>query len=1067
MSVVRQERKVVTVLFADLVGFTARSEQLDPEDVAAVLRPYHERLRSELVRFGGTVEKFIGDAVMALFGAPVAHEDDPERAVRAALAIRDWAREEESVQVRIAVNTGEALINLGARPESGEGMAAGDVVNTTARLQSAAPVNGVLVGESTFRATDHVIDYAPATAVAAKGKAEPLPVWEALEATARVGGETVSTRAPLVGRARELDQLTDALARAREERSPQLVTLVGVPGIGKSRLVFELLQVADADPEIVFWRHGRSLPYGEGVTFWALSEMVKAQAGILETDSAEEAAAKLSAAVADVVEEGERTWIEGKLRPLVGLGADSELGADRRSESFAAWRRFFESLADRRPLVLVFEDLHWADDDLLDFVDELPDWVEGVPLLVVATARPELLDRRPGWSGGKRNALTISLSPLGDNDTARLIADLLDRSVLPAETQTTLLERAGGNPLYAEQFVRMISERSDGEAELPETVQGIIAARLDLLSQDEKALLQDAAVLGKVFWPGALAAIGGVPDAHVEDQLRGLARKEFVRRERRASIAGETEYSFGHALVRDVAYNQIPRAARADKHRLAAEWIDSLARDRTDDRAEMLAHHYASALEFAAAAGMNTDTLALPARSALREGADRAYALGSYRQADRLYSAALELWPAGDPARSELSLGRAHVRNDYNQAVDPDELSATANSFLAAGRHDLAADAQMLLAKRAWNAGQGALAHDHVDRALALVRDAPPSPAKAAVLAESARLAMLAADRERAEVLGSEGLEIADTLGLDRLRASALITLGTLPGQDVSLLEQGLALALSLNDVQQIQRGYNNLGEELLRLGRIDEVGAVYDEQRRTTDRLGVVFIWQDAQEAAFYYMIGNWDRAERLTDSFLAVIDSGVSHYQEAGARMIRALIRYGRGDMERAFEEAERSTAAARAAGDPQMITWLARHAILLLGEGRTEEASALIDEVSETGFFDYYLVLEFGLAKAELGRAGELAGPLANADLGQGWLEGGRALSVGDFAAAATSFGSLGLATHEARARLLAASELVAAGRRREADEQLSRALAFYRSVRATRYIREGEALLAASA
>jgi class 3 adenylate cyclase len=347
MSEVRQERKVVTVLFADLVGFTARSEQLDPEDVAAVLRPYHERLRAELERFGGTVEKFIGDAVMALFGAPVAHEDDPERAVRAALAIRDWARDEDDVQVRIAVNTGEALINLDARPESGEGMAAGDVVNTTARLQSAAPANGVLVGESTFRATNHVIDYAAASAVEAKGKAETVPVWEALEATARAGAESVSTRAPLVGRARELDQLTDTLARAREERSPQLVTLVGVPGIGKSRLVFELRQLADADPEIVFWRHGRSLPYGEGVTFWALSEMVKAQAGILETDSAEAATAKLETAVADVIEESERQWVEAKLRPLVGLGAESELGADRRSESFAAWRRFFESLAER------------------------------------------------------------------------------------------------------------------------------------------------------------------------------------------------------------------------------------------------------------------------------------------------------------------------------------------------------------------------------------------------------------------------------------------------------------------------------------------------------------------------------------------------------------------------------------------------------------------------------------------------------------------------------------------------------------------------------------------------
>src|SRR5436190_4735937 len=722
MSDIRQERKVVTVLFADLVGFTHRSEQLDPEDVAAILRPYHERLRSELERFGGTVEKFIGDAVMALFGAPVAHEDDPERAVRAALAIRDWAREEESVQVRIAVNTGEVLIDLAARPDAGEGMAAGDVVNTTARLQSAAPVNGVLVGETTYRATNQVVEYREAEPVEAKGKTDRVAVWEAIEARARVGTEVVSTRTTLVGRARELDQLADALARARQESSAQLVTIVGVPGIGKSRLVYELLHLADAEPEIIFWRHGRSFPYGDGVTFSALAEMVKAQLGILETDSAEDAAAKLRVSLADLVPEGERAWIEAKLRPLVGLGAESELGGDRRSESFAAWRRFFELLAEQRPLVLVFEDLHWADDDLLDFVDELPDWVEGAPLLVLCTARPEVLDRRPGWGGGKRNALTISLSPLGDDDTARLIAALLDRAVLPAETQTALLERAGGNPLYAEQFVRMISERTDGQAVLPETVQGIIAARLDSLAAEEKALLQDAAVLGKVFWPSALAAIGGVPDPQVEDRLRGLVRKEFVRRERRGSIAGETEYAFGHALVRDVAYNQIPRAARAEKHKLAAEWIDSLARDRSDDRAEMLAHHYAAALEFATAAGIDTDRLAEPARSALREGADRAYALGSYRQADRLYAAALELWPEKDPERSELVLKRAHVRSDYHQKVDTDELVATLDEFVAIGRDDLAADVEMLLSTRAWTAGHGVAAHKHADRALPLIR---------------------------------------------------------------------------------------------------------------------------------------------------------------------------------------------------------------------------------------------------------------------------------------------------------------------------------------------------------
>jgi class 3 adenylate cyclase len=1065
MTETRQERKIVTVVFADLVGFTARAETLDPEDVAAVLRPYHERLRSELERFGGTVEKFIGDAVMALFGAPVAHEDDPERAVRAALAIRDWAREDGGVEVRIAVNTGEALINLAARPESGEGMAAGDVVNTTARLQSAAPVNGILVGETTYRATEHVIDYAEANAIEAKGKTEPLPVWEALEATARVGAETVSTRATLVGRARELDQLTDALARAREERSPQLVTLVGVPGIGKSRLVFELMQLADADPEIVFWRHGRSLPYGEGVTFWALSEMVKAQAGILETDSAEEAAAKLSATVADVVEEGERKWIEGKLRPLVGLGAESELGADRRGESFAAWRRFFESLADRRPLVLAFEDLHWADDDLLDFVDELPDWVEGAPLLVVATARPELLDRRPGWSGGKRNALTISLSPLGDDDTARLIAELLDRAVLPAETQTALLERAGGNPLYAEQFVHMTSERANGSTLVPETVHGIIAARLDALPEAEKSLLQDAAVVGKAFWPSALAAIGDVPDRDVEERLRALARKEFVRRERRASIAAETEYTFAHALVRDVAYSQIPRAARAEKHRAAALWIDSLASDRSDDRAEMLAHHYAAAIEFAEAAGLPTEGLAEPARIALREAADRAYALGSYRQADRLYSAALDLWPEDDAGRPVLLLRRAHVDYDGGLGDDLEALAAARDRFISENLLDSAGESEMLLARCFWAYGQGALAHEHADRALTLVRDSPLSPARAYVFVEYARIAMLAADYERSQEFATEGLAMAETLGLKRLQASALITLGTRSGLDQ--IERGLQLALEINDVQQIQRGYNNLAETRLRLGDVAPIASLFEEQRRTTDRLGVTLMWQDAAAATYFYSVGEWSRAEVHAQSFLDAVEAGSQHYQEPVARYVRAHIRYARGDVTGALEDAKRGTVAARSAGDPQTILLLAMHALLLLDEGCAEAAAELVDEAAGVDFVDYYTALDLGMALAMLGRSGELTARIENSDVGRAWKEAARALAAGDFTGAADVYADLGVSSYEARARLRAATGLVAAGRRREADEQLTQALAFYKSVGATRYIREGEALMAASA
>ena len=561
---VYEERKVVSVLFADLVGFTSRAEQMDPEDVRALLSPYYARLRAELERFGGTVEKFIGDAVMAVFGAPVAHEDDPERAVRAALAIRDWAREEEQIQVRVAVNTGEALVLLGARSAQGEGMAAGDVVNAAARLQAAAPVNGILVGERTFRQTRAVIDYREAAPVAAKGKRDPVAVWEALQARARFGMDVPhQARTVLVGRERELGVLRDALARVRAERSPQLVTLVGVPGIGKSRLLYELSRIAETEPELISWRQGRSLPYGQGVSFWALAEMVKAQAGILDSDTAGEAAAKLAEMTAEVMPgSADADWVRRHLGALAGVEGGVSVGGDRRGEAFAAWRQFFEALAERRPLVLVFEDLHWADDGLLDFVDYLAEWAGEVPLLVVGSARPELLARRPGWGGGKPNAVTLSLAPLSQEDTARLIGSLLGRPMLEAGQQAVLLAQAGGNPLYAEQYVQMLAEQGAGQQlPVPESIQGIIGARLDLLAPPEKRLLQDAAVIGKVFWPGAVTALGGPPGhGELEEYLHKLKRKQFIRRERRSSMAGETQYAFVHVLVRDVAYGQIPVA---------------------------------------------------------------------------------------------------------------------------------------------------------------------------------------------------------------------------------------------------------------------------------------------------------------------------------------------------------------------------------------------------------------------------------------------------------------------------------------------------------------------------
>ena len=1064
----REERKVVTVLFCDLVGSTAQAERMDPEDVRVLLSRYHERVRRDLERFGGTVEKFIGDAVMALFGAPVAHEDDPERAVRAALAIREWAGEEGELQVRIGITTGEALVALGARPDRGEGMASGDVVNTAARLQSAAPAGGILVDETTFRTTNRVIDYGEQRAVAAKGKTQPALVWEVLQARARVHVER-GGRAPLVGRKKELEVLLAALRRMREDREPQLVTLVGVPGIGKSRLVYELFKAIESGGELTLWRQGRSPAYGEGVSFWALGEIVKAQAGVLETDDEGGATVKLRETIAALVANAaDAQWLERHLRPLVGLEADDELDSDRRNEAFAAWRRFLEALADQRPLVLVFEDLHFADDGLLDFVDYLADWASGVPLLVVATARPELLSRRSGWGGGKANAVTLSLAALSDEETARLVHSLLERPVLDAELQETLLARAGGNPLYAEEFVRMLSERGSAE-ELPETVHGLIAARIDALPAEEKGLLQDGAVLGKVFWLGAAAALAGVDRWAGEERLHALERKEFIRRARRSSVTGEAEYAFRHLLVRDVAYGQIPRAARADKHRRAAEWLDSLGRPA--DHAELLAHHYAHALALSRAAGHPTVDLAEPARLALRDAGDRAFALNAYAAAARYYGEALELWAEGDRGELLLRYGRALslVSDERFEAV----LEEAADALLAAGNREAAAEAHAFLTEALHQQGRRDHADEHIERAVELVREAPVSPAKVRVFAEWSRLLVIGDQSREGLAIAREAFEAAGALGLTELAARTLnnaavarTNLGDHHGA-IADLERSIELALSVNS-PEAARAYHNLVVPLWSLGELKRSKEAYAQAVRVSERLGVLRLARSSRAALcwLHYHTAVWDEAIQGAEAVIAECEAGAPTYFEYQPRLVRARIRLARGEREElVLPDVHRATEVARAVKDPQAVSQALTSSILVSVElGRLEEARATAGEL--------VTLLTVGsplLGAVELAWVAEMLGlaerlrPVFAADetLAEVWRRPYEAVLDGDYAGAAELFEAIGCGA-KGFARLKAAEKLVAEGRRAEADAQLEKALAFFRSVGATRYIAQAEAL-----
>jgi class 3 adenylate cyclase/tetratricopeptide (TPR) repeat protein len=797
----RRERKVITVVFADVVGFTERAEHLDPEDVEAILAPFQELVRTELERLGGTVEKFVGDAVMAVFGAPVAHEDDPERAVRAALAIRDAVRAERMVEVRVAVHTGQAIVRLDARPAAGETIAAGDVLNTASRLQQAAPVNGVIVGEPTYKATRHLFEYLPVKPVEAKGKAAPVPAWEVRAPSRHSTAAHDAARTSLVGRERELALLRGTVERVESERSPQLVTLVGVPGIGKSRLMHELLRSHFQDRDLRDWRQGHCLPYGDGVSFWAIAEIVKGLAGILESDGAEIVATKLARAVSEAIADDESEWVRGRLSPLVGLESDVSVRSER-DDSFAAWRRFLEAIADKRPLMVAIEDLHWADDGLLDFVDYLAEWAAGVPLMILCTARPELLERRPGWGGGKYNALTLALSPLADEDAAHLIAEVLDRTVLPPETQTALLERAGGNPLYAEQFALLYLERRSDDLSLPENLHSLIAARLDSLPPNEKALLQAAAVVGKTFWSGALATNG-----EFAGRVHSLERKEFIQSERRSSVAGEQEYTFRHVLLRDVAYGQIPRSERAEKHQRAAEWIESLGRPQ--DHAELLAHHYVAALELTAASGADTQSLAASARDALADAGDRALSLNSFAAAAAFYASALELTPGSDPERPLLLFRLGEASFNHDETGD-DVLAEAVDALVEAGNVEAAAEAKVMLSHLAWAHELREQAFEHLEQATRLVDDLPPSRAKTRVLSGQTRHFML--------VSGDRGLR-------------AVIRLSR--GDGEGALEdtaRALELARQSDDPHVLWSALSMRAWTLLEVGREGEAAAHLDE---------------------------------------------------------------------------------------------------------------------------------------------------------------------------------------------------------------------------------------------
>ncbi len=669
------ERRLVSVLFLDLVGFTTFSEGRDAEEVRSVLEAYFEAAKTVIDRHGGVVEKFIGDAVMAVWGAPVTHEDDAERAVRAALELVDAVASLGSEQglrleARCGVHTGEAATTQG---HDHQGMVTGDMVNTAARLQSTAGPGTVLVGEATYRSTSGAIAYDAMGEQSLKGKEEPTPAWRALRVVAeRQGQNRMAIEPPFVGRHEELRLLKEQLHATGREGKSRIVSLTGVGGIGKSRLAWELLKYVDGLSETIWWHQGRCPSYGEGITFWALGEMVRMRAGIAETDTPGVSRGKLAASVAQHVPDAEeRRWLEPRLALLLGL---DERPAGGRDELFAAWRTFFERISDDGIVAMVFEDLQWADSGLLDFIESLLEWSRGRPIFVVTLARPELTESTPHWGAGTRNFLSRHLEPLTDETMAELVAGMVPGA--SQEAISRIVERAEGMPLYAVEMIRMLAGqgvltlvdgsyelvRDLGELEVPETLHALVASRLDGLRVDDRALLQDAAILGKSFTLDALSAVTGVDASVLEPRLLDLTRREFLVHELDPRSPERGQYAFVQGIIREIAYGMLSRADRRARHLAVAHHFEAVG---DDELAGVVASHYLEALK-ATPEGADREALSARARDWLAQAAERATELGSPEQALTLADQALAITPAGRE-RAEILQVAADAAGDALQ----------------------------------------------------------------------------------------------------------------------------------------------------------------------------------------------------------------------------------------------------------------------------------------------------------------------------------------------------------------------------------------------------------------
>ncbi|HZQ17047.1 MAG TPA: adenylate/guanylate cyclase domain-containing protein [Gaiellaceae bacterium] len=898
------ERRLVSVLFADLVGFTPLSETRDPEEVRELLSRYFDTCRRLVELYGGVVEKFIGDAVMAIWGTPVAQEDDAERAVRTALdlvaavsALGDEVGAPE-LRARAGVLTGEAAVNLGA---VGEGMVAGDLVNTAARIQAAAEPGTVLVGEATRRATEQAVAFEDAGEHELKGKTEPVRLHRAIRVTAARRGAMRSEglEAPFVGRERELRLVKELYHAAADQSRAQLVQITGIAGIGKSRLTWEFEKYVDGLAENVWWHRGRCLAYGEGVAYWALAEMVRMRAQILEGEEQGAARRKLDACLAEHVPDAdERGWIGPRLANLLGL--EDRADTDRR-DLFAAWRLFFERLTDQGPLVMVFEDLQWADQALLAFVEYLLEWSASQPLYVIALARPELVDAQPDFGRTIRNAASLALEPLGDAEMARLLDGYVPG--LPGPLQAQILERAQGVPLYAVETVRMLLDRGlltqegpvyrptgeIGSLEVPETLHALAAARLDGLPPEERRLVQDACVLGKTFTKQALAALTGLDERVVEQQLAGLVRKEVLSLQADPRRPERGQYGFLQELLRQVAYETLSRRDRKARHLAAVAALEATFEGVDFEVPEVIASHLLAAAD-AAPDDPDTADIRLRARAALVHAGERAAALAAPEEAQRYLDQAAEL-ADGDPAEQAALLERAsRVAQQAGHFVDArTRLERALALFESLGDTRAAVRASVGLGDVDVRDGRLEEALARFEDAVAALEQWGPSAELAACLAYLGRMHALRGETAKAGPPLERALAAAETLALPEVWVQALTSKAIVLLAENRLAEARLILegALATAAAEELHGGWmrasNNLGavlESADGLSDLLELSERVEEQaRRRGDREAFANARFGVLRALFE--VGRWDEvAARVAE----VEETVVSPWSRAG---------------------------------------------------------------------------------------------------------------------------------------------------------------------------------------